>query len=237
MHTRIKAEIIALARATTEEVCGFICFNQSGPLVFPCRNVAANPAEEFAIDPQDHIRAMSAGTLLGIYHSHPAAASFSPEDLDYAAETALPHYLYSVSDDKWSEYLPPTYETPLEGLNWVLGFQDCYSLPRAHYRQHFKHYMADYDRDESFCHEEQQVIMNNFEKEGFEKVPLAAIRQHDVLLFRSEKILPQHFGVYEGGNQFLHHPRGGLSSREMLTDRWLSRLIYAFRLKTVPVLV
>lgn len=236
MHSRIKSEIIALARATPNEICGFICLDQCGPFLFPCRNVASVPTEEFAIDPQDYIAALAAGQLLGIYHSHPAAASFSPEDLDYATETALPHYLYSVPDDQWSEYLPPTYEPLLEGLNWALGFQDCYSSPRSYYRRHFQRYLSDYDRDESFCHEEQQVIMNSFEKEGFRKVPLTELALHDVLLFRSEKVLPQHFGVLCGPNQFLHHPRGGLSCREMLTDRWMSRLICAFRLKTHSVL-
>ncbi len=236
MHTCLKSEIISFARSTPEEVCGFICLDQRGPFLFPCRNVARTPTEEFSVDPQDHIRALGAGQLLGVYHSHPVAASFSPEDLDFAAETALPHYLYSVPDDKWSEYLPATYEPPLEGLNWALGFQDCYSLPRAYYRQHFQHYLSDYDRDESFCHEEQQVIMNSFEKEGFVKVPAGELQQHDIMLFRSEKVLPQHFGVYVGGNQFLHHPRNGLSCREMLTDRWLSRLICAFQLKTPPIL-
>lgn len=238
MHTRIKAEIIALARLTpTVEICGFIGVNQSGPFVFPCRNVAPNPAEEFAIDSQDHIRALSAGELLGIYHSHPSAASFSPEDLEYADEMALPQYLYSIPDNKWHEYLPPTFQPPLEGLHFTIGFRDCYSLVRDYYRQHFSCYLSDYDRDESFSHEDQGIIMDSFDREGFKIVRLDVIQVHDILLFKSNKVLPQHFGVYLGKNLFLHHPRGSLSGSELLNDRWLSRLICAFRLKTLPVLV
>lgn len=236
MHTRVKSEIIALSRASsTEEICGFICLGPEGPFTFPCRNAAANPTEEFSIDPKDHIRALSAGQLLAIYHSHPTAASFSPEDLDFATETALPHYLYSVPDSQWLEYLPPTYQPPLEGLNWALGFQDCYSTPRLYYRQKFAHYLSDYDRDESFCHEEQDIILNSFDKEGFCKVTDS--QEHDILLFRSDRALPQHFGIYRGHNKFLHHPRGGISRVECLNNRWLDRLVCTFRLKTPPVLV
>lgn len=238
MHTRIKADIIGRAiSAPTEEVCGFIYASPTGAMLYPCPNVAARPHEEFAIDVQDHIGALRQGELLGVYHSHPVATAFSPDDLDYATEIALPQYLYSVPDQQWHSYLPTTYQPPLEGRQWVLGFHDCYSVPRDHYRAHFGHHMQDYDRDETFCHEEQGVILANYEKEGFEPVPIAEIREHDVLLFRSEKALPQHFGVYLGGNHFLHHPRGGLCHREQLTDRWISRIVGVFRRKIDAVSV
>ncbi len=233
MHTRIKSEIIQLAHANpTEEICGFIVGQPAGPVLFPCRNVASNPAEQFDIASDDHIGAMSAGRLLAVYHSHPTAAAFSPADLDFADPIALPQYLYSVPDQAWHEYIPSTHVAPMEGVPFCLGFEDCYSYVRNFSRQKLKHHMSDYDRDESFVHEEQEVIMQSFDREGFRQIQLAELKPNDILLFRSNKLVPQHFGVFAGTQRFFHHPLNKLSRSEQITDRWLDRLVCAFRLKT-----
>jgi proteasome lid subunit RPN8/RPN11 len=234
MHSSIKREISVIARSSPDhEVCGFICANVAGgtPFVFPCPNSAENPAEEFQIDALDYLRAESAGQILGVYHSHPVSAGFSEADLECAEELAIPFYLYDIQGDKWSEYLPSTYQPLIECAPFVLGFADCYELIRRYFRAHYKLYLSDYDRDESFCYEEQGVIMANFEKEGFELVDSKGLRRDDVILFRTDKALPQHFGVFLGNSEFLHHPRGALSRRETLTGRWQSRIFHVLRLK------
>lgn len=232
MHTQIKREIIGLAIANpTEEVCGFIWHDREKAHVLPCRNVAQNPTEEFEIGVEDQILLAGLGAPLGIYHSHPSTAAFSPEDLEYAQETAVPHYLYSVPDQQWHEYVPPSYDEPLEGQPFVLGFKDCYSIVRDYYRHHLGRHLRDYDRDESFVHEEQGVIMENFEREGFEFSSLATIQIHDLILFKSDKALPQHFGIFVGNSRFLHHSRGMLSRVELLTDHWFDRLLHVFHPK------
>jgi proteasome lid subunit RPN8/RPN11 len=66
MHTRVKSEIISLARATpAAEVFGFLIAH-GGLKTFPCSNVSPEPAESFEIDPQDHIRALRAGRIMGV---------------------------------------------------------------------------------------------------------------------------------------------------------------------------
>ena len=244
MHTRIKRTILELARANpTQEVCGFVYVDALGQAqVLPCANISPEPDQAFDIDVQDHIRALHIGPmLLGVYHSHPGQpggfSSGDPSrpdeigDLEYINELNLPAWLCNTEDGSWHHYVPPGYEIPLEGRAWCLGFQDCWETPRIYYRQKHRIYMDDYERDESFCHEEQGTILANYEREGF--VQLAAdpslIRLHDILLFHTDKLLPQHFGVFVGNSRMLHHRMGELSKVELLTESWVRRLVGVFR--------
>jgi proteasome lid subunit RPN8/RPN11 len=235
MHTLVKSQLVAAATGDpTREVCALLYADGPRLAVHSCRNIAPDPTSEFEVSTDDYIEVMRRGTLCGIFHSHPDTASFSPADLDCAEEMGLPFYLYSLGDRQWREYLPSTYQPSLEGRPFVLGTDDCYSLIRLYYRQHFNHYLSDYDRDDTFCHEEQGVIMENFEKEGLQRIEARNVQPHDILLFHTDKIIPQHFGVLTGPQRLLHHPRGCLSRTETITDRWLSRLICAVRLKSRP---
>lgn len=234
MNTQVKHEICELARSNPlEEVCGLIYapFNESAAKVWPTPNIAANRGEEFEMDIQEYLKVHKMGQILGLYHSHPTSAGFSEADLECAEEMAIPFYLFDIQEDRWHEYLPSTYQPPIEGARWILGFQDCFGCIRTYYRGICKIYIGDYDRDESFCHEEQNVIMNNFDKEGFEVVPKESLKVHDVLLFKTNKALPQHFGIYLGQQLFLHHMQNGLSCQQMLDGRWLNRILYVLRRK------
>ncbi len=228
MHSRVKREIIAAARLTPHlETCGLILADSSGLVAFPCRNVSPEPEEAFQIAPEDHIAALQRGRLFGVYHSISDSAAFSPADLDNAEELGVPYHVYSVAENEWLTYVPHSYDPPIERRPWVLGSWDCYGLIVDHFRA-LGHHMGDYDRDETFCYEEQNVIMTNFAKEGF-ALTKGDWEVNDVLLFKTDKALPQHFGIYLGSNQMLHHPQGGLSGATQVTDRWLSRLVCRFR--------
>lgn len=235
MNTRIKKEIEELAKANSnEEVCGFIYADISGnPLIYKCKNIAEDKTKEFLIDHDDYLAVYSLSNqlILGVYHSHPASSGFSEADLESAEESCLPFYLYDIQADKWHEYIPSTYDSPTDCLRFVMGFQDCYGLVRNFFRKNYNCYLSDYDRDESFCHEEQCVIMNSFEKEGFYKVDLNDIQIGDLILFKSDKALPQHFGILVEPQIMLHHPRNGLSRKESITGRWISRIVCVLRIK------
>lgn len=234
MHTNIKNQIIQLAEnSPTQEICGFIYYiiGENIAKIFPCKNIDVDSSDSFEISSEDYIQALKMGVLLGIYHSHPKAGGFSDADIETSDELVLPFYVYDIVDKKFMEYIPIDYKLDIVGLQFVLGFHDCYEIPRIHYRQNFKIYMGDYDRDESFIHEDQNVIIQNYEKEGFTKVDFSDIKKNDVIIFRTEKILPQHFGIFMGDSRFLHHPRNALSIVEILSDRWISRIVGVFRHK------
>ena len=226
MHTGIKRQIISLCEANpVEESCGFIVLGQTGAELVTCTNVAPNPREDFKISPSEYVAATYRGQLLAVYHSHPVAAGFSPHDLQYAQEVALPQYLYSIPDKSWSEYIPPTYKPPLEGRRFVFGMADCYSLVRDYFRYNFNVYLNDYDRDESFHTVPSHDIMDLYVKEGgYKAVNIAQIKKHDVLVFTVANVLPQHFAIFVGNSRILHHTYRGLSRTDLFNGGWHNRL-------------
>lgn len=80
-------QIVALAQASEDEVCGLLC-GVAGSITayLPCRNVAADPRRAFEIDPAQLIAAhrlarLGGPEIVGHYHSHPAGvATPSPRD-------------------------------------------------------------------------------------------------------------------------------------------------------------
>ena len=238
MHTLLKQRVIELAKASPLEVCGFFYRDRSNKAqIHECRNIASKPAEEFQISDEQYIEVLGLGTPLGVWHSHPAAdhgpTSFSEADLECAEEQAIPFYLYDVVGGDWHEYLPASYQPELLGQPFTLGWTDCYGLVRDYFRRTCRLYLGDYDRDESFSHEERGIIMANFEREGFQLGSLETLQAHDIMMFKTDRVLPQHFGVYEGQQRFLHHPLNALSREELLTGRWLDRLVCVFRHRTL----
>lgn len=88
----MRNELVAAANASRDEVCGLLL--GEGMVVAriaPCRNVAADPATRFEIDPGALIaahRAARAGgpAVIGHYHSHPSGRAHpSPRDAMDAA--------------------------------------------------------------------------------------------------------------------------------------------------------
>lgn len=73
---------------------------------FPCRNIAENPEETFVINPVDYARAMLAGNIQAVVHSHPKGTSVSEYDRKACTQTKLPWYVYSLPDKKWLTIAP-----------------------------------------------------------------------------------------------------------------------------------
>lgn len=232
MYIPTKQEIIGLAKANPDrEICGFICHDTATgmPRVVPCENISREPACSFEIGTADHIRALGTGPILGVYHSHPTVEGFTPPDLACAETMAVPFYVYCLTQGTWHDYLPSTYRPALTGVPFVPGFRDCFELVRLYAREHDGHVISDYDRDETA--NLRDLIMEKFDLEGYALILPKDIRLGDVLLFKSERALSNHFGVLIGPSRMLHHPMGLLSREDMVTDRWISRMVCAFRLR------
>ncbi len=233
MHTGLKYRVIELARATpTQEVCGLFYATHDQTHVYPCRNIAADPTKDFQISLQDQMAAMKLGRLVGVWHSHPVEPeAFSEDDLAGAERVCLPLYLYNVTAGTWLEYVPTTYSVPLEGRPFRWGFEDCYGTARHYYRQQLGLHLRDYDRDETFEKAGSNAILDNFEKEGFVRLEPdpSQIKLHDGLLFHITTANPQHLGVFQGRQGFLHHPLEKLSRIDQLDGRWLGHLKHVLR--------
>ena len=96
----LAAEILARAAGAANEVCGLL-LGAPGHVtgVLHCRNVAADPAIAFEIDPSQLIAALRAARgggpqVVGCYHSHPRGAA-EPSARD-AAEAAPNGWLWLI---------------------------------------------------------------------------------------------------------------------------------------------
>lgn len=237
MNTKVKAEIISLARATpTREVCGFIVCAPPHVLVHPCQNISRDEdghEHTFEIDPQDYIAATARGRVCGLYHSHPSGtASFSDEDLKVARELEIPSHVYAVEDGSWASFTPEGYHVPLTGMGFAWGEADCFATIRLYYRQELGVHIGDYDRDETFRVSAPDAITKHIADEGFVNLGVdpSVIKAHDVLLFETPgHRYPHHLAVYMGGNRILHHPYGALSRIDDLDGALLKRLLGVLR--------
>lgn len=225
MNLKIKAEIETLCKASpTLESCGFVTLGLDGLHVVPCPNVSCDQRAAYEIASQDYLSARAKGRILYVWHSHPLAAGFSPDDLEYAEELAIPQRLYSIPDGRWYDHTPSTYvPASLEGRDWAWGESDCYSLIRDYHWNAHRVMIGDYDRDETSA-ALGAVLLANFQKEGFEKYPsLVQVHLGDVLVFRSNGS-PQHMGIFLGNSRILHHPRGALSRIDQYNVAWQRKL-------------
>lgn len=73
---------------------------------WPCKNIADAPRQHFVLDPHDYARAMFAGTIEAIVHSHPEGTPPSECDRKACKQSKLPWYVYSVPNDLWSTIYP-----------------------------------------------------------------------------------------------------------------------------------
>lgn len=131
-------------------------------------------------------------------------------------------------------------ELNLEGLEhrqFVWGESDCFSLVRDFYKQNFSIEIRDYARPSNWQADVLNLILAGFQKEGFEKLTtwkLDDLRPGDVMCMCVGESNPNHFGVYTGNNEFIHHLSGNMSSVSPLKGHWLHHTSFLLRHPDVP---
>lgn len=235
MNTIVKKKIIEQCEQNPlEEICGIIFVQNGVADLFSCKNLAADPSLDFEISTDDYMECLKRGRPIAIYHSHPAnlPQAFSTGDggdIEGAEELCLPSYLYCLGTKEWLEYIPQSYHESIFDREFVWGFDDCFGAARNYFRENFQIYIKDYDRDETFSSTDSNIILENFEKEGFVMQPPGCLMKHDVILFDSFRAYPQHFGIFQGNSRFFHHPLNCLSRIDMLDGRWQKRIRHILR--------
>ena len=234
MNTQIKNQIISLAKNNpTEEICGFIYFGVDGKAgIRECKNISEDKNRSFIISSDEYISLIEDDSkyVCGIYHSHiNTDEEFSWNDIEISDNLELPIFVFSLKTNKWNDYTPQSYEVPDVGVPFCWGFSDCYETVRNDFRKRGI-FISDYDRDDSFGVSNDSIILDNFEKEGFEAVPgNNPIIENDVILFKVKTNFPKHLAVFKGSNRMLHHSLHKNSSIDMLDRFWINKINMVLR--------
>ncbi|MRN38616.1 alkaline phosphatase [Neisseria sp. N95_16] len=224
LNETVKARILEHASADPErEICGLVIEHSGGLDYFPCRNAADNPAEFFAIDPDDWIAAEEAADVVAVVHSHINGKPYlSTQDRVNQLQTGLPWVL--VSDGRIHVF---DCRPKLLGRPFVYGQADCCTLSRDAL------HLCGVDVPDShrFGLDEDSVrqrIIKHLKLYGFEKVLVESIQAGDVAVF-SIGGEANHVGFYLGDSTLLHHLTDRPSRKEHFGGYLKSKLHSVWR--------
>ena len=109
------------------------------------------------------------------------------------------------------------------------GLVDCYSLCRDWYKREWGLDLHNYERRDQWWENDQNLYLDNFEKEGFRRIPVSELQRGDALLMQLSSPVPNHAAIYIGDQQILHHIQGRLSSRDVFGGYYLKNVSCALR--------
>jgi predicted phage tail protein/proteasome lid subunit RPN8/RPN11 len=113
MDWKTEAEIYAKAQAPKES-CGIFALINGQEKFWPCKNIAEDQENFFALDPEDWAACEDeGGEILGVFHSHPQGGSeLSKTDKISCELIGYPYYIYSIKENNWNKYTPDSWEKP-----------------------------------------------------------------------------------------------------------------------------
>lgn len=192
----------------------------------PCRNLGTEP-DVFILDPDDSAAAEDEGRLLGYIHSHPGGP-VTPSEADRAGcdRSGLPWWVIEYPGEAWTRLDPVGRK--LEGRQFVLGVDDCFSLVRDWYAATLCN-LPDFERVEKFWERGLTPHLDHMEAAGFYEVHREDLQSEDVILFKVAAKTTNHCAVYLGSGMMLHHLPGQLSLAEQIDGKWQARITHVVR--------
>jgi cell wall-associated NlpC family hydrolase len=174
------------------------------------------------MDPRDLLAAMQRGKLLAYYHSHPNGVAIpSMADKSACEALGLPWHIVSWPRKEHEIYSPCGYQAPYLARPFVHGVHDCYSLVRDWYNREWDLGLPDIPRDERWWAKGQNLYIDNFEKQGFVRLPEGAEMQvGDGFLMQLGSDVSNHAAVFLGNTRIMHHPQSQLSSITIYGGFW-----------------
>lgn len=209
------------------ESCGLLQVVGGRQRYFRCNNIATTPEEHFILDPDSYEEAERLAPIIGLIHSHPCTQP-TPSEADKVSceKSNLPWYIVNPQTEEWASCEPNGFELGYVGRQFNHGVVDCYSLVRDFYKREFNIELYDYFRRDNWWEGDENLYMDNFEKEGFKEIPLKEITYGCVILINLESNKANHAAIYigkenEDNNKILHHVQGRLSSIDMYGGYYL----------------
>ena len=216
INTRLKADIIAHAKAEhPREACGLLVDIKGVTVYWACKNLA-DGTDHFIIDPNDYAEADAKGMIVAVVHSHPdAPATPSMADRVACEASGLPWLIVSYPGEQWAHIQPEGYQAPYIGRVWSHGVVDCYSLIRDWYSRERGVILPNFHRADNWWNKGQNLYVDNFAKVGFYRIDESQLRPGDALLMQIQSNVANHAAIYLDGDIILHHLHGRLSGREV----------------------
>ncbi|EHE7040822.1 phage tail protein, partial [Salmonella enterica subsp. enterica serovar Newport] len=174
----INDDILAHARqCAPAESCGYVVRTAWGIRYFPCENLSAEPTMYFRISPKEYLKALAAGEVVALVHSHPGGKPFlSSGDRTLQLQTALAWWL--VCDDQIYKFRCVPH---LTGRQFEHGVTDCYTLFRDAY--HLAGIdLPDFHREDDWWDEGKNLYLDNLPANGFYQVNADRAQPGDVLI-------------------------------------------------------
>jgi len=230
LKDKIKQHAISEA---PKECCGVVVLFKGKKKYIPCQNIKHNAEMEFEISPQDMLAVYEMGEVIAIVHSHGSIeTSRYPTEADKVAQaqSELTWIMYNVVHNEfheWSDGVKPS----LYGREYIHGVMDCYSFVRDFYQQEFGIVLTNYAREDNWWHKGQNLYSDNYEGEGFRKIPISEVEYGDLLVMTLGCSVPNHGAIYVGNNKVAHHATNRLSCIDIYGSFLRDRTAYVLRHK------
>lgn len=215
--------------AGKKECCGLLVEIAGSVSYWPCRNMAANPREQFRLSPRDRMDAEAAGKVLAVVHSHPDTSNApSPADLIACARSGMPWVIVSYPDFQFRVIEPKRSRVPYKGRQFQHGVVDCYTLIQDYYLYELGIELPDIIRPDKWWETGADLYVANLTTAGFVQVDKP--EKHDGILMSIASEVPNHSGVYLGDDVMLHHMAGRISGSTTFGGTfWQEHLFGYFR--------
>lgn len=214
-----------------QEACALVVDGK----VLTVTNTHTDPCNHFRIDPVELVRHKDYQAVL---HSHMTSTGRedprTPSHHDQVSQiTSGKTWGISSTDGNrvspvlwWGDAVPIE---PLEGRQYVHGVHDCWGLVRDYYRLQGKQ-VGNHPRDSDWWDHGQSLITHQtLEAEGFHPIQISDLDIGDLLTYKINSPVTNHFAVYTNPNEILHQLSFRLSGYDSFS-KWRKFLTGAYRL-------
>lgn len=213
------------------EGCGIIGIVKGKQVWFPCTNVAEDD-NNFILSSEEYFEIKKKADIFAIVHSHVDQSNKASDyDIKCCNALGIPYYIFSYPGMSLNILQPKVVFNPLIGRNYEFGVTDCFEATRDWLSNEGIHIPRRDIFEENFWEKK----LNYFTEENIKKwnhYKVEVPKKNDVLIFQIKSDVPNHCGVYLGGDIFFHHAVDRLSCRESLHPVWIKYLVGVYRSET-----
>ena len=215
----------------------------------PLKNVHVDPLNNFKVDGRALVKYKD--RIQAVIHSHNTTYDNNkhtthhtpfPGVDDQKAQLAwgVPFGIQFIADGEaagllfWGDSLPVAH---YEGRPYIHAVYDCFSILRDYFREELGVFFPDCPRQDGWWNEGENLYMAHIREYGFEPVERTDPQPYDVAFFTVLSEVPNHAGLFLGGDNILHHLSTN-TSRVDSASKWLNpqgpRFNSLWRYKDLP---